>query len=363
MEKNLSFLTRRNVLKTAAAGLAATPMLGRGAFAAAPLKVGYIYLGPIGDFGWTWAHEKGRKAMVEALKGQVVADYVENVKEDASALPILKDLAQSGHELIFATSFGYMDQCVEVAKQYPNVKFEHCTGYKHADNLGTYNSRFHQGRAVEGTIAGLMSKSGVIGYLGSYKVPEVVLGVNAFTLAAQAQNPKITTKLVMIDSWFDPAKEAAAVQTLANLGCDVIAQHTDSPAGLQVCEQRKVWCFGQGADMTRFAPKTHLTAIEDIWGPYYASRAKAALDGSWKPDDAWWGMKEGTVVISPYSKAVPDNVRAAADKVIAGWKDGSYDVFAGPISDQSGKERLAKGQRMEDKDLAVIDWYVQGVQS
>jgi basic membrane protein A and related proteins len=359
----VSFLTRRNFLKTTAAGLAAAPVLGRNALAAEPLKVGLIYLGPIGDFGWTWAHEKGRKAMVDALKGQVVADYVENVKEDASALPILKDLAQAGHQLIFATSFGYMDQCVEVAKQFPNVKFEHCTGYKHADNLGTYNSRFHQGRAVEGTIAGLMSKSGVIGYLGSYKVPEVVLGVNAFTLAAQAQNPKITTKLVMIDSWFDPAKEAAAVQTLANLGCDVIAQHTDSPAGLQVCEQRKVWCFGQGADMSRFAPKTQLTAIEDIWGPYYTSRAKAALDGSWKPDDAWWGMKEGTVVISPYSKAVPDNVRAAADKVIAGWKDGSYDVFAGPIKDQTGKERLANGQRMEDKDLAVIDWYVQGVQS
>jgi basic membrane protein A and related proteins len=359
----VSFLTRRNFLKATAAGFGAAPMLGRVVFAAEPLKVGLIYLGPIGDFGWTWAHEKGRKAMVDALKGQVIADYVENVKEDASALPILKDLAQSGHQLIFATSYGYMDQCVEVAKQFPNVKFEHCTGYKNADNLGTYNSRFHQGRAVEGTIAGLMSKSGVIGYLGSYKVPEVVLGVNAFTLAAQAQNPKITTKLVMIDSWFDPAKEAAAVQTLINLGCDVVAQHTDSPAGLQVCEQRKVWCFGQGADMTRFAPKTHLTAIEDIWGPYYTSRAKAALDGSWKPDSAWWGMKEGTVVISPYSKAVPDNVRAAADKVIAGWKDGSYDVFTGPIKDQTGKERLANGQRMEDKDLAIIDWYVQGVQS
>lgn len=359
----MSLLTRRNFLKTTAAGLSAAPMLGREAIAAEPLKVGLIYLGPIGDFGWTWAHEKGRKAMVEALKGQVVADYVENVKEDASAVPILRDLAQGGHQLIFATSYGYMDQCVDVAKQFPNVKFEHCTGYKHADNLGTYNSRFHQGRAVEGTIAGLMSKSGVIGYLGSYKVPEVVLGVNAFTLAAQAQNPKITTKLVMIDSWFDPAKEAAAVQTLANLGCDVIAQHTDSPAGLQVCEQRKVWCFGQGADMTRFAPKTHLTAIEDIWGPYYISRAKAALDGSWKPDDAWWGMEEGTVVISPYNKALPDNVKAAADKVIAGWKDGSYDIFTGPIMDQTGKERVAKGERMKDADIAVIDWYVQGVQS
>jgi basic membrane protein A and related proteins len=362
-EKNVNSINRRNFLQTAAAGLAAAPMIGRPAFAAEPLKVGYIFLGPIGDYGWTWAHNKGRLAMDAALKGQVVSSYVENVKEDASAVPILKDLAQNGSQLIFTTSYGYMDQTIEVAKQFPKVMFEHCTGYKHADNVGTYNSRFHQGRAVEGTIAGMLSKSGTIGYLGSYKVPEVVLGVNSFTLSAQAVNPNIKTKLVMIDSWFDPAKEAAAVQTLINLGCDVVAQHTDSPAGLQVCEQRKVWCFGQGADMSRFAPKTQATGIEDIWGPYYTSRAKAMLDGSWKPDDAWWGFKEGTVVMSPYNKALPDNVKAAADKVIAGWKDGSYDVFTGPITDQDGKERVAKGQRMEDKDLAVIDWYVKGVQS
>ena len=362
-EKNLSFLTRRNFLQTAAAGVSALPMLGRGAFAADPVKVGFIFLGPIGDYGWTWAHNKGRLAMDAALKGKVVSSYVENVKEDASAVPILKDLAQNGSKLIFTTSYGYMDQTIEVAKQFPDVKFEHCTGYKHADNVGTYNSRFHQGRSVEGTIAGLMSKSGTIGYLGSYKVPEVVLGVNSFTLSAQAVNPNIKTKLVMIDSWFDPAKEAAAVQTLVNLGCDVVAQHTDSPAGLQVCEQRKVWCFGQGADMSRFAPKTQATGIEDIWGPYYTSRAQALLDGAWKPDDAWWGFKEGTVVMSPYNKALPDNVKAAADKIIAGWKDGGYDVFTGPIVDQDGKERVAKGQRMEDKDLAVIDWYVKGVQS
>ena len=202
-------ITRRNFVRTAAASLA-MPAIGRRALAAEPLKVGYVYLGAIGDFGWTWAHEKGRKAMLDALKGQVVADYVENVKEDASAIPIMKDLAQQGHKLIFATSFGYMDQTIEVAKQFPDVKFEHCTGFKRADNVGTYNSRFHQGRAVEGTLAGMMSKTGVIGYLGSFKIPEVVMGVNSFTLSAQAINPNITIKLVMIDTWFDPAKEAAA---------------------------------------------------------------------------------------------------------------------------------------------------------
>ncbi|RBP07390.1 nucleoside-binding protein [Roseiarcus fermentans] len=359
----MSLVTRRNFVKSAAAAGLAMPALGGRALAAEPLKIAFIYLGPIGDFGWTWAHNKGRLAVEEALKGKVKTTYVENVKEDASAIPILKDLAQQGNKLIFTTSYGYMDQTVEVAKQFPDVKFEHATGYKTLPNLGVYNSRFYQGRAVEGTIAGHMSKSGVIGYLGSYKVPEVVMGVNSFTLAAQAVNPKITTKLVMIDSWFDPAKEAAAVQTLINLGCDVIAQHTDSPAGLQVCEQRKAWCFGQGADMHKFAPKTQLTAIEDIWGPYYISRAKAVLDGTWKSEDTWWGMKEGTVVMSPFAPFMPADVKAAAEKIIASTKDGSFDVFTGEIRDQSGAVKVAKGERMPDKDLAVMDWYVQGVQS
>ena len=236
-------ITRRNLMKTAAAGLT-LPALTRSGFAAEPLKVGFVYLGAIGDYGWTWSHEQGRKALADALKGQVVTDYVENVKEDASAIPVMKDLAQQGHKLIFTTSYGYMDQTIEAAKQFPDVKWEHCTGYKHADNVGTYNSRFYQGRAVTGTIAGMMSKTGTIGFLGSFKIPEVVMGVNAFTLAAQAVNPKITTKLVMIDTWFDPAKEAAAAETLANLGCDVIAQHVDSPAtlaGLREAQDLWVW--------------------------------------------------------------------------------------------------------------------------
>jgi len=358
----MAILTRRNFVKSAAAA-SALPLLGRAAFADEPLKVGYIYLGPVGDFGWTWAHEKGRKAMVEHFKGKVVADYVENVNEDASATPVIKDLAAQGHKLIFTTSFGYMDQTLEVAKDFPDAKFEHCTGYKHGANVGTYNNRFHEGRAALGTIAGMMSKTGVIGYLGSFKVPEVVLGVNSFTLAAQAINPKIVVKLVMIDSWFDPAKESAAAETLANLGCDVITTHTDSPAALQVCEKKKIYGFGQGADMSKFAPHAHLTAIEDIWGPYYISRAQAMLDGKWESDDAWWGIKEGAVTLSPYNKALPANVAAASDKIVSGYKDGSYDVFTGPIADQSGAEKVKKGDRMSLKDLATIDWYVKGVQS
>ena len=359
----MSAITRRRLVKTAVAAGLALPGLSRSGFAVAPLKVGFIYLGAIGDYGWTWSHEQGRKALVDTLKGQVVADYVENVKEDASAIPVMKDLAQQGHKLIFTTSYGYMDQTIEAAKQFPDVRWENCTGYKRADNVGTYNSRFYQGRAVIGTIAGMMSKTGMIGFVGSFKIPEVVMGVNAFTLAAQAVNPKITTKLVMIDTWFDPAKEAAAAETLANLGCDLIAQHVDSPAVLQVCEKRRIYGFGYGADMSRFAPHAQLTASLDLWGPYIIGRAKAMLDGSWKSDDVWWGLKEGLLDIAPYNKAVPGNVRAVTEKVIAGVKDGSYEVFTGPILDQTGKERLAKGQRMEDKDLLVMDWYVKGVQS
>ena len=265
-------LTRRNFVKSAAATSAAS-LLGSRAFAEEPLKVGFVYLGPIGDFGWTWAHEKGRKAMLAALGDKVTADYVENVPEDASATPVIKDLAAQGHKLIFTTTFGYMDQTMTVAADYPNTMFEHCTGYKHAKNVGTYNSRFHEGRALEGTIAGMMSKTGTIGYLGSFKVPEVVLGVNAFALAAQAVNPNIKVKLVLIDSWFDPSKEAAATETLTNLGCDVVAPHTDSPAVLQVLEKKKLYGFGNAADMSRFAPHAQLTAIENIWGPI-TSRAR-----------------------------------------------------------------------------------------
>ncbi len=360
----MSNFTRRGLIKSAGMAAIASPFINKGGWAAdATLKAGFIYLGPIGDFGWTWAHEKGRKDMVAALGGKVTADYVENVNEDQSATPVIRDLAKSGHKLIFTTSFGYMDQTLEVAKEFPDVKFEHATGFKHADNVGTYNNRFHQARAAMGTIAGMMTKTKTIGYLGSFKVPEVVMGVNAFALAAQAIDPAIKVKLVMIDSWFDPAKEAAAAETLINLGCDFVTTHTDSPAALQVLEKKKLYGFGQGADMSRFAPHACLTSIEDIWGPFYTEAAKAVLDSTWKSGDSWRGVKEGSVKISPYNKAMPPEVAAASDKIMKGWADGSYDVFTGPISDQTGKERVAKGVKMEDKDLGPIDWYVKGVES
>ncbi|MBI1170123.1 BMP family ABC transporter substrate-binding protein [bacterium] len=354
-------ISRRNLMK--GAGLATLATLASPALAADKVKIGFIFLGPIGDYGWTWAHNKGRMAVESELGDQVETIYVENVAEDASAIPVLRDLAQQGCKLIFTTSYGFMDQTIQVAGEFPDVKFEHCTGYKRADNVSTYNSKFHEGRAVLGTISGIMSKTATLGYLGSYKVPEVVLGVNAFALSAQKQNPKAVVKLVMIDSWFDPPKEAAATETLINLGCDIVTTHTDSPGPLQILEQKGLYGFGQGADMSTFAPNAHLTAIEDIWGPYYISRAKALLDGSWKSTDTWDGFKEGTVVIAPYNKAVTPEAVAAADKVQAGYKDGSFNIFTGPIYDQDGKLRVKEGEVMKDADLAVIDWFVKGVES
>ncbi len=358
----MAIITRRTFMQ--AAGAAATlPVLGNKAFAAEKIKIGFIFLGPVGDYGWTWAHNKGREQVEKELGDKVETVYVENVQEDASAIPVIRDLAQQGCKLIFTTSYGYMDQTVAVAKEFPNVKFEHCTGFKRADNVATYNSKFHEGRAVLGTIAGKMSKTGTLGYLGSYKVPEVVLGVNSFALAAQKQNPNAKVKLVLIDSWFDPPKEAAATETLINLGCDIVTTHTDSPGPLQILEQKKLYGFGQGADMSRFAPSAHLTAIEDIWGPYYVERVKMILDGSWKSSDTWDGMKEGTVVISPYNKVIPDDVKKMADDIQKGYKDGSYDIFKGPIYDQAGTLKVKEGETMKLADLAVIDWFVKGVES
>jgi simple sugar transport system substrate-binding protein len=359
----MAILNRRNFIQAAGAAAAALPLVGSKAFGAEKVKVGFIFLGPIGDYGWTWAHNKGREQVVAELGDQVEAVYVENVPEDASAVPLIRDLANQGCKLIFTTSYGYMDQTLQVASEFPDVKFEHCTGFKRADNVSTYNSKFHEGRAVLGTISGMMSKTGTLGYLGSFKVPEVVLGVNAYALSAQKKNPDAKVKLVMIDSWFDPPKEAAATETLVNLGCDIVTTHTDSPAALQILEQKGLHGFGQGADMSSFAPNAHLTAIEDIWGPYYVERVKALLDGSWASSDTWDGMTEGTVIISPYNKDVPADVAAEADKIQAGYKDGTFDIFTGPIYDTEGTLRVKEGEVMSLGDLAVIDWFVKGVES
>jgi len=357
----MKLLTRRSVLKSAAAATT-LPLLGQSAFAAEPLKVAFVYLGPIGDHGWTFAHEQGRQDAMKKFGDAISTTIVENVNEGPDSERVIRRLAEEGNDLIFTTSFGYMNPTLKVAKRFKGVKFEHATGYQRSANMASYNLRFHEGRAVCGTIAGHMSKSGTAGYIASFPIPEVVMGINAFTLAARRVNPDFVTKVLWVSTWYDPAKEADAAKALIDQGADVMAQHTDSPAALQACEQRNLMAFGQGWDMSSFAPNAHLTAIMNKWGVYYIDRIQNALNDKWESSDTWWGMKENAIEMSPYNESVPANVRAAADAIKDGIKNGSVNPFSGPIKDQSGAERLAEGA-LTDGDLHKMDWYVEGVQS
>ena len=354
-------LNRRRFVQVAGAA-AALPLLGRAAYSAdKPLKVGYLYVGPINDGGWNTAHEAGRQQMLKALGDKVTSVYVENVAEGPDSERVLRDLANQGNTLLYATSFGYMDSLMKVAKAFPDIKVEMCTGFKPAPNLANYNIRFHEARSVIGTIAGHLSKTGVGGYLATFPVPEVVSGINSFQLAAQKVNPKFRTKVIWINTWYDPAKEADAARALIDQGCDVMTQHTDSPAAVQLCESKSIPTFGQGADQSKFAPTMCKTSTEDQWGPFYTQAAQAVLDGSWKPKDEYWGLKEGALKLAPITH-VPDDVKAAGEKVIAGWNDGSYNVYAGPIKAQDGTVKVAAGSTLSNDDILGLNWLVDGVE-
>ena len=327
-----------------------------------PFKVGFVYVGPVGDHGWTYRHDVGRRAIEEELGDAVSTTYVESVPEGADAERVIRKLASEGHGLIFTTSFGFMNPTVKVAREFPDVKFEHATGYKQAENLSTYSARFYEGRAVIGTMAGMMTESNVVGYIGSFPIPEVVRGINAFTIAMRKVNPDAQVKVVWVNSWYDPGKEADAARALIDQGADVITQHTDSPAPLQVAEERGVVGFGQASDMSAFAPKAQLTSIVDDWNDYYVERTKAAMDGSWKSQDVWNGIATGMVAFADYNEAVPEEVKAAAEVVKEGIVDGSLHPFQGPINDQSGKEIVAEGEIVDDKTLLGMNYYVEGVQ-
>lgn len=360
-------LSRRRFLagSTAAAGaLTLGGALGApAAFAADPLKVGYIYVGPVGDFGWTHGHDVGRKAVEAHFGDKVKTSYVESVPEGPDAERVIRQLATSGHKLIFTTSFGFMNSTVRVAKQFPDLKFEHATGLPSAmsDNLAIYNARFYEGRAVIGTIAGHVTKTGKFGYIASFPIPEVVMGINAFILAARKVRPDAEIKVVWVNSWYDPGKEADATKALIDQGCDVITQHTDSPAPVQTAASRGVWSFGQASDMASFAPDWHATAILDVWGPYYIERVQAVLDGTWKSTDVWYGFKEGMVEMSPYNEKLPAEAVADAERVRKAIIDGSLHPFAGPISNQAGEVKVPEGTTMTDPELLGMDWYVEGV--
>ena len=329
---------------------------------AAQLKVGFVYVGPIGDHGWTYRHDVGRLAIEKAFGDKVKTSYVESVSEGADAERVIRQLASTGHGLIFTTSFGYMNATVKVAKRFPKVKFEHATGYKRGKNVSTYAARFYEGRTVAGLIAANMTKTNVIGYIGSFPIPEVVRGINAFTLALQKVNAKAKVKVVWVSTWYDPGKEGDAAKALIDQGADVILQHTDSPAPLQIAQKRGMWAVGQASDMTHFGAKAHLTSIVDVWDDYYVARTKAVLGGTWKSTDTWGGLKAGMLEMAAMNQKIPANVRAKAAQTIADIKSGKLHPFQGPIMNQAGKVMVPAGSVATDKQLLTMDWYVKGVE-
>ncbi len=345
--------------------LAATAaMISVGTIAAeAKVKACFIYVGPIGDFGWSYQHHQGALEMQKNLGGeeQVELAYLESVPEGADSERALERFARSGCNIIFTTSFGYMDATNKVAGNFPDVKFEHATGYKREHpNVATYNSKFHEGRYVQGVIAAKMSKAGVAGYIASFPIPEVVMGINSFVLGAQSVNPDFKLKVVWANTWFDPGKEADAAKALIDQGVDIITQHTDSTAPLQVAAERKIKGFGQASDMIKFGPETQLTSIIDNWGPYYTERVKAVIDGNWSQIDVWGGMDHGHVVMAPYTN-MPDDVKAAAMEIEAKIKAKTFNPFTGPITKQDGTEWLKAGEVAEDGVLLGLNFYVKGV--
>jgi basic membrane protein A and related proteins len=351
---------RKNLIAAAAVMLAAGASLFS-ASAADKLKVGFIYLGPIGDLGWTYQHELARQAMVKEFGDKVETTFLENVSEGPDSERSIEQLARAGNKLIFTTSFGYMEPTLKVAKKYPNVHFEHATGYKRDKNMATYSGRFYEGRYIQGIIAAKMSKAGVLGYIGSFPIPEVISGINATILGAQTINPNIKVKIIWANSWFDPGKEADAAKALLDQGADVIMQHTDSPAAMQIASERGKLAFGQDSEMIKFGPKAQLTSIMDNWAPYYIDRVKAELDGKWASQDTWGGLKSKLVVMAPYTN-MPDDVKKLAMDTEAAITEGKLFPFKCPIMGQDGKEVECKGgDHLADEQVLGMNFYVKGI--
>jgi len=324
-------------------------------------KAGFIYVGPVTDFGWTYQHHQGLLAVEKELG--VKTTFVESVPEGADAERVIRQLATAGHDIIFTTSFGYMNATNKVAKDFPNIKFEHATGFKREHpNVSTYSARFYEGRTILGTIAGEMTKSNIIGYIASFPIPEVIRGINSFTLAAQKVNPGIKTKIIWVFTWYDPGKEAEAAKALIDQGADVITQHTDSTAAVQIAEKEGVIAFGQASDMDSFAPKAVMTSIIDDWAPYYVERVKAVMDGTWKQQDAWHGLKEGMVDMAEYDSSLPYDLAQKVKKLEADLISGKVHSFDGPIYDQAGKLVVPEGKFADDGMLVGMNFYVKGVE-
>ena len=337
--------------------------------AADKVKVGFVYLTTPGDHGWTYAHEVARQDVEKHFGDKVVTTFVENVPEGPDSARVIRELAKQGNEIIFTTSFGYMDHTIKVAKEFPNVKFEHITGYKRSPNVATGNIRFYEGRYVQGVVAGLMTKSNKIGYLASFPIPEVIQGINAFGIGLRSVNPKAEVSVIWVNSWYDPVKEADAAKVHIAEGADILAQHTDSPAMLQTAQKAGVHGFGQSSDMKAFAPKAQLFSSVNNWGPYYISKIQQMMDGKWSTGDGpdhwagntWVGMADDYLVLSPFEN-MPADVAKAAAQAAADIKSGKNKIFTGPIKDNAGKLRVPAGKTLNDGELfQTLDYYVDGI--
>jgi basic membrane protein A len=327
-----------------------------------PLKVAFAYVGPVGDGGWTYAHDRARAEVQASFGDKIVTSYVENVPESADAERVIRDLASQGNKLIFGTTFGYMEPMLKIAPDFADVKFEHATGYKSGPNMRTYDSRTYQGAYMAGIIAGAMTKTNTLGVVGSVPIPEVIRNINSFTMGAQSVNPAIKTNVVWVGEWFNPPKETEAAQSLINGGADVLMQNTDSSAVLQTAEKNGKRAFGWDSDMTAYAPKAHLGSAVINWTPYYTKAVNDALNGTWATGSVWWGVKEGAIDMVNVAEDVPADIKAKINEVRAGFKDGSFAVWTGPIVDNTGKEQIAAGTTADDGFLGGVKFYVKGVQ-
>ncbi|GAB4559726.1 MAG: BMP family ABC transporter substrate-binding protein [Rhizobacter sp.] len=346
----------------AAPPAASAPVAASAPAKPAPLKIAFAYVGPVGDGGWTFAHDNARKAVEKEFGDKVVTSFVENVPEAADAERVFRDMISQGNKLIFGTTFGYMESMLKVAPEAKDVKFEHATGYKTAENMRTYDSRTYEGAYMAGVIAGAMTKSNTLGIVGSVPIPEVVRNINSFTLGAQSVNPKVKTKVVWVNKWFDPPKETEAAQSLINGGADVLFQNTDSSAVLKTAAKAGKMAFGWDSDMSSYAPEAHLASAIINWAPYYIKATGDALNGTWSTGSVWWGVKEGAIDIVSISDKVPAEIKTKVETIKAGLKDGSYVIWKGPIVGQDGKEVVKKGETADDKFLGGVNFYVKGVE-
>lgn len=343
-------------------------LVGLGLFAGAslvhaedPLKVGFVYVGPVGDLGWSYEHDRGRLGLEEYFGDKVETTFVENVPEGADAERVITQLAKAGNDMIFTTSFGFMNPTVKVAKRFPNVTFEHATGYKLSKNLGTYVLRTYEGRYISGVTAGMMTKTNTIGYIGSFPIPEVIRDINAVYMGAKSVNPDVKIKIVWANTWYDPGKETDAANALMDQGVDVLLQHTDSPAPLIAAEKRGLRGIGQASDQSKFAPTAHIFSVRDDWAPYYIKQVQAKMDGTWEPKDFWGGFQDDMLSLASINSNLPADVRTKIDMTRDSIKSGAFKPFTGPITDNKGNLVVPANHSLTDVELAQVNWYVEGI--